>query len=90
MAASKRMTGKEARDVEDGLNDLLADRGIEVVELRGVVPGKAGAVVAVVDVAGFAAGFVAAAKDDGGVGLLEVVVFDLDLDAAVVRRGRGR
>ena len=84
MAASKRMTGKQARDVKDGLDDLLADGGIQVVELRGVVPGKAGAVVAVVDVAGFAAGFVAAAKDDGGVGLLEVVVFDLDFDAAVV------
>ena len=76
--------GKQARDVEDGLDDLLADGRVEVVELRGVVPGKAGAVVAVVDVAGFAAGFVAAAKDDGGIGLLEVVVFDLDFDAAVV------
>ena len=42
--------GEEARDVEDGLDDLLADIGAEVVELRGVVPGEAGAVVAVVDV----------------------------------------
>ena len=74
---------KEARDVKDGLDDLLAHGGIQVVELRGVVPGKAGAVVAVVDVAGLAGGFVAAAKDDGGVGLLEVVVFDFDFDAAV-------
>jgi hypothetical protein len=54
--------GKEARDVQDGLDDLLADGGIEVVELGGVVPGKAGAVVAVVDVAGFAGGVVAARK----------------------------
>jgi hypothetical protein len=72
---------KQPRHVQDGLDDLLAHRRIEVVELRGVVPGKAGAVVAVVDVAGFAAGAVAAAKDHGGVGLLEVVVLDLDLDA---------
>jgi hypothetical protein len=46
---------EEARDVEDGLNDMLTDRGVEVVELGGVVPGKAGAIVAVLDVAGFAA-----------------------------------
>ena len=46
---------KQARHVQDGLNDLLAHRGIQVVELRGVVPGKAGAVVAVIDVAGLAA-----------------------------------
>ena len=76
--------GKEPRDVEDCLDDLLADGGVEVIELRGVVPGKAGAVVAVVDVAGFAAGFVAAAEDDGGVGLVAVVVLDFDLDAAIV------
>ena len=83
MAASKRMTGKEARDVEDGLDDLFAYRGIEVVELRGVIPGEAGAVVAVIDVAGFAGGLVAAAEDDGRVGLGEVVVFDFDFNAAV-------
>ena len=47
---------KQARHMQDGLNDLLADGGVQVVELRGVVPGKAGAVVAVIDVAGFAAG----------------------------------
>ena len=74
---------KQARHVQDGLDDLLAHRGIQVVELRGVVPRKAGAVVAVVDVAGLAGGLVAALKDDGGVGLLEVVVFNLDFDAAV-------
>ena len=50
----KANDGKEARYVQDGLDDLLADGGVEVVELRGVVPGEAGAVVAVIDVAGFA------------------------------------
>ena len=39
------------RDVEDGLDDRLAHLGLEVVELGGVVPRHAGAVVAVVDVA---------------------------------------
>ena len=75
---------KQARHVQDGLDDLLAHRGIQVVELGGVVPGKAGAVVAVVDVAGLAGLAVAALEDDGGIGLLVVVVFDLDLDARVV------
>ncbi len=74
---------KEARDMKNGLNHLLAHRGIQIVKLRGVVPGKAGAIVAVIDVAGFAGRFVAAAEDDGGIGLVEVVVFDFDFDAAV-------
>ena len=43
---------KQARDVQDGLDDLLADRRIEEVELGGVVPRHAGAVVAVSLLAG--------------------------------------
>src|SRR5690348_5180398 len=76
---------EEARYVKDGLDYLLSNRGIQVVELRGVVPGEAGAVVAVIDVARLSGPLVAAAKDDGGVGLLEIVVFDFDFDAGVVR-----
>ena len=75
---------EETRDVEDGLDDLFADSGVEVVELRGVVPGETGTVVAVVDIASFAAGFVAAAENDGCIGLVEIVVFNLDFDSAVV------
>ena len=70
--------------MKDGLNHLLADGGIQVVELRGVVPGKAGAVVAVIDVARFAAGFVAAAKHHGGIGLVVIVILDFKLHAAIV------
>ena len=77
--------GKEARHVQNRLDHLLADGWIQVVELRRVVPGKAGAVVAVVDVAGFAALQVAAAEDHRGVRLLIVVVLDLDLHARVTR-----
>ncbi len=75
--------GKQPRHVQDGLDHLLAHGGVQVVELRGVVPRKAGAVVAVIDVARLAAGLVAAAEDHGGVGLRVVVVFDLDFHAAV-------
>ena len=78
--------GKQPRHVQDGLDHLLAHCWIQVVELRRVVPRKAGAVVAVIDVAGLAARAVAAAEDHGGVGLLEVVVLDLDLDTPVVRK----
>ena len=76
--------GEEARDVQDGLDDLFADGGAEVVQLCGVVPGEAGAVVAVIDVVDVAGAVVAAAEDDGGVGLFVVVVFDFDFDAVVV------
>ena len=77
--------GEEPRDLQDGLNHLLADIGLGVVELGGVVPGEAGAVVAVVDVAGGSVAMVAQAEGDGGVGLVVVVVFDFDFDAAVGR-----
>src|SRR6202034_4073795 len=40
---------KEPRNVKDGLNHLLANGGIQVVELRSIVPGKAGAIIAVVN-----------------------------------------
>ena len=66
--------GKQPRHIQNGLNHLLADRGIQVVELRGVVPRKAGAVVAVIDVARLAGLLVAAPEDHRRIGLLEVVV----------------
>ena len=80
----KTNDGKEARYMEDGLDDLLAYGGIEVIELGRVVPWEAGAVVSVVDVAGFTGGTVSASKDHGGVGLREVVILDFDLSPAVV------
>ncbi len=78
--------GKQPRHIQNGLDYLLAHRWIEVVELSSVIPGKAGAVVAVVDVARVAGMLVAAAKHHCRIGLLEVMVFNLDLDASVVRK----
>ena len=75
--------GEEPRDVQNGLNDLLAHLGLGVVELRSVVPGKGGAVVAVVDVARLAVRVMAQTEGDRGVGLVVVAIVDLDLDAAV-------
>ena len=73
-----------AGDLEDRLDDRLADVGLEVVQLSRVVPGKARAVVAVVDVADVARRRVAALEDDRGVGVVPVVVFEADLHALVV------
>ena len=81
---------KQPRHIQNGLDHLFAHRRIQVVELRGVVPRKAGAVVAVIDVARLAGPAVAAAKNDSSVGLLEVVIFDLDFDAASRARDRDR
>ena len=63
---------------------------LEVVELRGVVPRHAGAVVAVVDVALLAAPAVDALEHHRGVGVVEVVVLDVDADALVGREVRAR
>ena len=45
------MTGNMARHMQNGLDHCLAHLGAQIVELRGVVPGKAGAVIAVIDIA---------------------------------------
>ena len=66
--------GKQPRHMQNGLDHLFADGGVQVVELRRVIPGKAGAVVAVIDVARLAGPLVAAAEDHGRVGLLVVVI----------------
>jgi hypothetical protein len=74
VASGQRHRGVEADDrelagdVEDGLDDGLADLGFEEVQLGGVVPGHARAVVAVVDVARVAGELVGALEDDCGVG----------------------
>src|SRR6185369_3724874 len=75
--------GKHSGDVKNGLDYGFANFGVEIVQLGGVVPGKTGAVVAVIDVAGFARPAIDTTENYGGVGLVVVVVFNLDFDAAV-------
>ena len=77
-------------DVEDRLDHRLAHLGLEEVELGGVVPGHARAVVAVVDVARRARPVVDALEDDGGVGPVVVAVLDPDARRARPRRGPAR
>jgi hypothetical protein len=59
-----------------------------VVELGGVVPGHRGAVVAVVDVARLAAPAILALEGHRSVGVVVVVVLDVDPDALVGRQVR--
>ena len=76
--------GEEPRDVEDGLEHGLAHLGLEVVELRGVVPRHAGAVVAVIEEPHPSGVPVGALEHHRRVGLVPVAVLDLDPDARVV------
>ena len=77
--------GEAAGDLEDLADDRLAHVGLQVVQLRRVVPGEAGAVIAVVDVARLAAALVDALEDDRGIGGVPVVILELD-DHAVIGR----
>ena len=70
-------------DVEDRLDDGLPNLGLEVVELGGVVPGKARPVVAVVDVALVAGPAVHALEDHSGVRAVPVMVLEEDPDSLV-------
>ena len=79
-----------AGDGEDRLDDLLADGGVEEVQLGGVVPREARAVVAVVDVALVAGLPVEALEDDRRVGVVPVVVLEDDPDPRIRRRGPAR
>ena len=77
-----------ARDVQDGLDDRLAHLGLQVVELRGVVPRHRRAVVAVIDEARVAAPVVDALERHRRVGVVEVVILEVDADARVGRQVR--
>ena len=76
------------RHSQDRLDHGLARRGVQVVELRGVVPREARAVVAVVEVARVPGRAIDAPKDHRGVAAIPVVVLDAHRDAVVVRQFR--
>ena len=76
------------RDVEDRLDDCLADVGPEVVELGRVVPREARPVVAVVDETVLVGPAIEPPEDDRGVRRVVVVVIEKDADALVRRQVR--
>ena len=82
------MTGKRRATAQDRLDDRLADLGLQVVELRRVVPGHARPVVAVVDEAVLAGRAVLPPKDHRRVRVVVVVVLDPDADAGIRREVR--
>ncbi len=83
MAASNRMIGNLRATAQDGLRHGLAHVGREIVQLRGVIPGERGAVVAMIDVAHAARGRVHTLEHDRGLRLVVVVVFQVDLGARI-------
>jgi hypothetical protein len=84
MAASKRMIGNWRATCRIVWMTASRTSALQVVELRRVVPGHAGAVVAVVDVADVAGPGVGTLEYDGRVRGVPVVILDLDRDPLVV------
>ena len=79
-----------ARDMQDRLDDRLAHLGVQIVQLSGVVPGHAGAVVAVVDIARAAVPVLDALEHHRRIGAVVVVVLEVDADAGRSTRGPAR
>ncbi len=77
---------RQARYVQDGLNHRFARFGVQVVDLRGVVPRHRGAVVAVIDITFVAGVTVLALKDDSRVRRVVVMVFQKDTHPVVLRQ----
>ena len=77
--------GEVARHMQNSLNHRLAHFGFEIVQLRGIVPRKTGAIVAVIDVLGAARPLIDAFEDHGRVAVIEVVIFQVDSDAPIPR-----
>ena len=76
--------GEIARHVQDGLDDGLAHFCPGIIQLGGIVPGHGGAVVAVVNISGITGPAVEALENHCCVGLVVIMVFDLDAYAFVV------
>ena len=76
--------GEAPGDCEDRLDHLFPDRRLAEIQLGGVVPGEARAVVAVVDIAPLARPPVAPLEADRGVGVVPVVILEADLHAVVL------
>ena len=77
--------GRLARDIQNRLNHLLAHFCHQIIQLRGVVPRKTRTVVAVINKTRLARWMVVTFEHDSCVGLVKVVVFNLNRHARVTR-----
>src|SRR4030067_2329957 len=75
---------KLAGDVEDGLDDRLPRLRQQEIQLRRVVPGHIGAVIAVVDIAHLTGCGVDSLEYDRRIAMLPVSVLNLQHDARIV------
>ena len=77
--------GEHPRHVQDGLDHGLPGLGVQEIELRRVVPRHVRAVIAVIDQPGVTGPEIHALERHGGVGLVPVVVFEVNADARDLR-----
>src|SRR5215208_427690 len=73
-----------ARHMHDCLNDRFAYLSFQVIKLRSVIPGEGRAVVAVIDISDIARVMVTALKDNGCIGLIIVMVFEMDAYSRII------
>jgi len=80
--------GELPRNFQDGLDDRFAHARIEIIQLSGVVPGHAGAVVAVINVFCLSVPVIVALEHNCRVTAGVVVVFQVYADRGVLREVR--
>src|SRR3954471_5865732 len=76
---------RQARYIQDLLNHGFADFRIQIIELGGVIPGIAGAIVAVINKPRVSTPAIASTEHNRGVGFVVVVILNFDFDASVGR-----
>jgi len=80
----KANDGKITRDMQDYLNHGFADFGICVIKLSSVVPREGCAVIAVINVTQVTRLQIAALKNNRGIGLIVIMVFELNTHTQVI------
>src|SRR5215213_6253279 len=75
-----------ARDMQDGLDHTLAHLGAEIIKLGSVVPGHAGAVVAMVNIALLAGPAIDALEYYRRIAAIVIMIFEIDSDSLIPRK----
>src|SRR5215510_5205332 len=74
-----------ARDVQNSLNDSFAYLCFQVIQLSGIIPRKRCTIIAMINITDIAAKMIAALKDDGSIGLIVVMIFEIDTHTNIIR-----
>ena len=73
-----------ARHMQNGLNDRFAHFGFEVIELGCVVPREGCAIIAMIDITDIASLMVAAFEDDCRIGLIVIMIFEINAHTRII------